>query len=466
MGERVEIEAELVPTSSMGTSALSAVTRGELDVQISTAKTYPRDERLFIQSSIRWATEDPETAESCVYSRYVRDRDGKEVEIRGPSIRMAEIIAQAYGNLRVASRMVAELEKFVVVEAVAHDLERNNAQRAEVVVSIWSTKWKKRFSQDVIQSNILAAQAKARRNAILAVVPGAWVRKIMQEVEAVNRKEQSSLGDRVEKMASYLQNRLHVEIKDVLAVVRKTSLEQLTNDDLIRIRSLVDDIQEGTLSIAQAFPTEAELEKPQAKPAAKEAQGLQDMVDAGSSSPAAVASPSSTPPSTTDSAPTGTPAKPQASPEESSSPAEAPKPKSSSESKPENTTQRLRRLANGLKAEGVVKTQREGIGKLKPYLDAKPDATDEELLVAVDKGGIVTTQPAPTGEGVHPWATAENEDLDGHIAHLEDTAAAVNAELISQAQEAAPGSLDPDATPEQLRAYCDALHAGIALATK
>ena len=48
MGERV-IEAELVPTTGAGESALSAITRGELDVQISTAKSYPRNARRFIE---------------------------------------------------------------------------------------------------------------------------------------------------------------------------------------------------------------------------------------------------------------------------------------------------------------------------------------------------------------------------------------------------------------------------------
>ena len=70
----------------LGTSALVAVQRGEIDAQISTAKMYPRDPREFIQDAIRWATEDEDTAASCMYRL---EKGGSVIE--GPSVRLAEI---------------------------------------------------------------------------------------------------------------------------------------------------------------------------------------------------------------------------------------------------------------------------------------------------------------------------------------------------------------------------------------
>lgn len=364
------IEAELVPATGVGTNQLSAITRGELDVQIQTAKAYPRDRDKFIADATEWATADADTANDCVYEIRKKDRDGNEVPIRGPSIRMAEILAQAYGNLRVASRLVAEMERFVVVEAVAHDLERNNAQRAEVAVSIYSTKWKRRFSQDVIQSNILAAQAKARRNAILAVVPGAWTKKIMAAVEAKNMEGSSNLEARVENMVSYITQRLKVTVERVLARCGRSSVKDITSDDLVTIRSLVQDIQEDTLTVAQAFPDA----KPEEKSEASAAQAVVD---------------------------------------------DAAKP----EPKPKRKAKRRTR-------------------KAKPKEEPKPEPK------------------------AHPWDEAEGAALDEHIAHLEDAAASLEGDIITQAQSVSKGALSPDASPEQLRVYCDALHARIVAATK
>ena len=55
-------------------NALEAITRGEIDCQISTAKKYPRSLTLFKERALAMATMDQETAESCIYVRPV----GKE----------------------------------------------------------------------------------------------------------------------------------------------------------------------------------------------------------------------------------------------------------------------------------------------------------------------------------------------------------------------------------------------------
>ena len=256
------MDADLI-IPEQNTQALVAVQRGEIDAQIATAKTYPRDPREFIQDAIRWATEDPATAESCMY----RLEKGGQV-IEGPSVRLAEIAAQAYGNLRVASRLVAEQEKFVVVEAVAHDLEKNNAQRAEVVASIWGKHG--RYSQDLVQTTILAAQAKARRNAILAVIPGAWIRKIMIQVEAVNEKTQEALGERVEKLLGWAEARMKIPRARILAALGKRSAEALTSDDLLTIRTGLEEIRDGRPH-DEVFPERKAVEK-------SEAKSVQDML--------------------------------------------------------------------------------------------------------------------------------------------------------------------------------------------
>lgn len=400
-------------------SALIAVQRGEIDAQIATAKTFPRDPREFIMDAIRWATEDPETAASCVYRL---EKGGTVIE--GPSVRLAEIVAQAYGNLRVASRLVAEQQKFVIVEAVAHDLEKNNAQRAEIVSSIWGKHG--RFGQDMVQTTILAAQSKARRNAILAVIPGAWVRKVMKEVEAVNAKVSEAIGERVEKLLSWTEQRMKISRKRVLAALGKQSAEALTGDDLAVLRTMLEEIREGGRPAGELFP--------EAQAVSTAAKGVQDILgDLDQEQQATVVNP----------------------------PQEAPL---SATGKKETVAGRTRRLAATLVKDGTIKAQNVVLPAMRDFLKANPGATDEQLLGAYfsrepEEGAETETEPAPDLPKPAPWAEAGMERLNEIIGGLEDQVGERDSDGISRAQDACPNSLDPDADEKVLRSYCDALKA-------
>src|SRR6185436_14130544 len=74
-------------------SVLETQTRGEIDMQISTAKKWPRSIKKFKETAAEMATLDEDTAAACIYAL---PRDGKTIE--GPSARLAEIILSAWGN--------------------------------------------------------------------------------------------------------------------------------------------------------------------------------------------------------------------------------------------------------------------------------------------------------------------------------------------------------------------------------
>ena len=63
--------------------------RAELDMQITTAKAYPRNPDNFIQFATQLATQNEETAQSCFYCLTRKSKDGKVTEIKGASIRQA-----------------------------------------------------------------------------------------------------------------------------------------------------------------------------------------------------------------------------------------------------------------------------------------------------------------------------------------------------------------------------------------
>jgi hypothetical protein len=80
---------------------MTAISRAELDPQITTAHAYPRSLRKFVKECMEMATRNVRVAEECFCALL---RDGKTVE--GPSARLAEIVTSAWGNCRACARVV------------------------------------------------------------------------------------------------------------------------------------------------------------------------------------------------------------------------------------------------------------------------------------------------------------------------------------------------------------------------
>lgn len=165
---------------SVDVTSLQTLARVEIDQQVSTAKQYPRSITTAINQIKTLATLDEDTAEKCCYALVRRskrrgrpgDQQAQNKPIPGPSIRLAEIAAQSWGNCRIYARIIAvnRKEKYIEAEGVFHDLETNMASRATTRRRI-STTDGRLFSEDMIVVTGNAACAIAKRNAILAGVP-------------------------------------------------------------------------------------------------------------------------------------------------------------------------------------------------------------------------------------------------------------------------------------------------------
>ena len=113
---------------------LSAINKSEVDIQVSTAKAYPRDVEQSLNRIKQLATIDNETAENCFYAL----RRG-DTFIEGPSVRLAEIIGCAWGNLRVQARIIGNDGKFITAQGIAHDLEHHvfaDKNRADIILDL------------------------------------------------------------------------------------------------------------------------------------------------------------------------------------------------------------------------------------------------------------------------------------------------------------------------------------------
>jgi hypothetical protein len=176
--ETGEIIAPGQSISVIDNAALATLARVEIDQQIATARAYPRSIDRAVKNIVALATLDEETAEECCYAlvRKSKRRGGNDDEenkpIEGPSVRLAEIAAQQWGNCRIDARVVEinRKDKYVAAEGIFHDLETNVALKNTVRRRI-STRSGSIFSDDMIIVTGNAACAIAKRNAILAGIP-------------------------------------------------------------------------------------------------------------------------------------------------------------------------------------------------------------------------------------------------------------------------------------------------------
>jgi hypothetical protein len=243
-------------------SALDALMRNELDMQITTARRYPRSLALFKSTAASMIRLDQETARSCFYAlpRRQRQDDGtwKRVTITGPSVRLAEIVAAAWGNLRAGARVVAETDREVVAQGYAHDLQANNAIVMETQRRICDRAGK-RYGDDLITLTKNAACAVARRNAIFAVIPRAFITPLVEVAMKVAAGDAKTLSEgRARALAAFAE--FGVPAARVLEKLERPGVEDVDLEDLALLHGLLTAIKEGETSVAAEFPAPATAE--------------------------------------------------------------------------------------------------------------------------------------------------------------------------------------------------------------
>ena len=214
---------------------LTAIDRAEVDIQIATAKQYPRDVTATLNKIATYATMDKETAEDCFYVLRRKDANGNDSIIEGLSVRMAEIIAGAWGNLRVQTRIIGNDGRMITAQAICHDLETNFAVSKEVKRSIM-TKKGYTFSQDMQVVTGNAAASIAFRNAVLTVIPKAVTKRIIKEVRKVALGQSIDLETSRQNIIAYF-GKLGVTEQQLLDYLSITKIEEIDKEMVFRIES-------------------------------------------------------------------------------------------------------------------------------------------------------------------------------------------------------------------------------------
>jgi hypothetical protein len=225
---------------------LEAINRSEVDIQIATAKQYPRNLPAVLNQIATYATMDTETAAECFYEL---PRAGDNIE--GVSVRMAEIIAGAWGNLRVQTRIIGNDGKTITAQGVCHDLETNIAVSVEVKRRI-TDKNGRTFTEDMQVVTGNAASAIAFRNAVLKVVPKAVTKKVIDDVKQVALGKSIDLEKgRQNAIANYKKRGVTEQmIFDHFGI---TKCEEIDREKLFILKATLNAIKEGTTTIEETF---------------------------------------------------------------------------------------------------------------------------------------------------------------------------------------------------------------------
>ncbi len=232
--------------------------RAELDIQISTGKAYPRKVNTFIDRAIELATLDQETAASCIYCLVRKGQDGKS-EIKGGSIRLAEIVAACWGNIHAATRIIGNDGKFITAQGVAWDLENNVKISTEVKRRI-TTKEGKTYSEDMQMTTGNAASAIALRNAIFKIVPKALVDRVYDAAVKFAIGDQKTIDARRKSIFDRF-NKMGIESQKIYNFYGKKSIEEFDANDIVELIGIGTSIKDGMLSIDKAFSLDCSDDK-------------------------------------------------------------------------------------------------------------------------------------------------------------------------------------------------------------
>jgi hypothetical protein len=242
--EKINYE-EYMPAStekSVTTEAMVSRQAQEVQAAMIVAKRFPRDTFISFEKIMK-ACERKILAETAIYEY---PRGGQKVQ--GPSIRLAEVLAQNWGNIDFG---IMELEQKVgesTVMAYAWDLETNTRQTKIFTVKherkARGTTNKLTDSRDIYE---LVANMGARRMraCVLGVIPGDIVEAAMGKCQdTLINGQKEPLEDRLRKALDLFKKEFGVT-KEMIEKHVGSNLDAFTEHDYLKIARIFTSLRDG-----------------------------------------------------------------------------------------------------------------------------------------------------------------------------------------------------------------------------
>lgn len=229
-----------------GTELVTMPNDALIDMQIATAKRYPRSISRFRKEADALALLDEETAAECIYAL---PRSGKVIE--GPSARFAEILMFAWGNARAEAEVTEEGQTHLSARGTFFDMERNVAVRKTIKRRITDSKGR-RYNEDMIGVTGNAANSIAMRNAVFAGIPKALWKPIYERTRLASLGKGGTLTQKRQQLVEWF-GKMAVTPQQVCALVGVEGMEDIKEDQLITLRGFANALKDGELSVEDLF---------------------------------------------------------------------------------------------------------------------------------------------------------------------------------------------------------------------
>ena len=261
--------AQVAQGDAQSVIQMDAIEKANVDVQVATAKQFPRNVTRAIQNSIVMATIDPETAQMM---RYALPRGGKP--ITGPSVHLAKLIVSNWGNIRAEAKVVQITDSQVVSRGTCWDLENNVATAIEVRRNI-KGKDGQRFSDDMITVVGNAANSIAFRNAVFSVIPKAVTDKVYraaQECITGDLSDEAKLLQKRTNCLKFFNDEYGITEEEVIKLCGKQTVNQIKADEIALMLGIYQSLKDGDTTVEEVMePIRKEKKKDDIAAAAAEA---------------------------------------------------------------------------------------------------------------------------------------------------------------------------------------------------
>ena len=261
--------AQVAQGDAQSVIQMDAIEKANVDVQVATAKQFPRNVTRAIQNSIVMATIDPETAQMM---RYALPRGGKP--ITGPSVHLAKLIVSNWGNVRAEAKVVQITDSQVVSRGTCWDLENNVATAIEVRRNI-KGKGGQRFSDDMITVVGNAANSIAFRNAVFSTIPKAVTDKVYraaQECITGDLSDEAKLLQKRTNCLKFFNDEYGITEEEVIKLCGKQTVNQIKAEEIALMLGIYQSLKDGDTTVEEVMePIRKEKKKDDIAAAAAEA---------------------------------------------------------------------------------------------------------------------------------------------------------------------------------------------------
>lgn len=220
----------------------------EIQAGMLIAQRFPRDQIVAMDRILDACTR-PSLAETALYEY---SKGGTKIE--GPSIRLAEVLAQNWGHIHMGVRELSQTHGESTVEAYAYDVQTGTRDSKVFQVRHWrdtkSGGYKIEDSREIYEL-VANVGARRKRACILAVIPGDVVEAAVAQCEKTMMIKAEVTPERLKELVAFFAT-FGVSTAAIEKRIQRR-LEAMTPGQLLGLGKIANSLKDGMSAAADWF---------------------------------------------------------------------------------------------------------------------------------------------------------------------------------------------------------------------